>query len=684
VNGDMAPAPGDFAGVIADVVRLLRRDRDWTRRGDEMLALIGNGLGVDRVYVFEVHEVAGAGLGQTCRCDWARPGLAPLASDPRNIDEAVAVDPLFAGWTERRRRGETISGLTRDLTGYLREDFEHQRIKSFLSTPIMVNGSWWGHIGLDDCERERSWTAGERSVLECVAYLLGDAIELSGSSLMVSEASRLALMKSAPDAIVVIDEAGCVLEFNPAAESMFGWAREDVLGRPICDSIVPHHHRDGHTGGFRRYLAGGGARMIGRRVETEGLRSDGSLMPVELTVTEVQVNRRRLSVAYLRDLTERKAAEAEVVRQRNALHQSEKMSALGSLLAGIAHELNNPLSVVMGRAIMLEEDCRDPAQADQLRRLREAAERCSRIARTFLKMARQSPTDRRPTDVNDSVRAALDMVAYAARSSGTEIELALADDLPPILADGDQIVQVVVNLAVNAVQAMEQSNGPRRLTIATRSNPLAGRVQVVVEDTGPGIPATVMPRIFEPFFTSKELGAGTGVGLAVSYGMVTSHGGTLVAENKPAGGAYFTVSLPVRHGEAGAATEDAPKAERTDVDGLSVLVVDDEPEVALLLREILARAGHRVVSADSGRTALALFGQQSFDAVFCDVKMPHMDGPALRRALAHVPAPFIFVTGDHLGGAAARLDGCPLIGKPFRPADVLDALATARGSLQGS
>ncbi|WP_181706148.1 hybrid sensor histidine kinase/response regulator [Chthonobacter rhizosphaerae] len=668
-----------LAAGIADVVRLLRSSRTWTAHMDEILAGLGRRLRVSRVYLFQIHELPGAGLGQTCLFDWAAPGLAPLATDPRNIDEAVSPDPVFADWTERRRRGEAIMGHTRDLTGYLRADFEHQRILSFLSIPIMVNDAWWGHIGFDDCEREREWTAGERSVLQSVAYLIGSAIELSGSSLMMSEASRLAMLRSALDAIVVIDEESCVLEFNPAAEVLFGYRRDDILGRPLVDAIVPPEMRKAHATGFRRYLAGGESRLLGRRVEMEAVTRAGGRIPIELTVTEIRPNQRRLFVAYVRDLTERKAAEAEAARQRNALHQSEKMSALGSLLAGIAHELNNPLSVVVGRAVMLEEDCADDRQRDQLRRLREAAERCSRIAQTFLKMARHNPVSRRAVALDEPIRAALDMVAYAARSSGVTVALELDPGLPAVDADPDQIVQVVVNLAVNAVQAMGSGHGPRLLTVRTASGPEPGEASVLVLDTGPGIPDEVMPRIFEPFFTTKAVGAGTGVGLAVSHAMVSAHGGSLTAGNRPEGGAWFRMTLPAAAPGALAAGSAAP-ARPAAPGGRAVLVVDDEPAVADLLRDILERAGHRVTLAENGEAGLARTSETAFDVVFCDLRMPVMDGRRFRETLA-VTQPalarrVVFVTGDHFGsGADAAALDAPVIEKPFRAADVLAALA---------
>ncbi|WP_181699496.1 hybrid sensor histidine kinase/response regulator [Chthonobacter albigriseus] len=681
MNGPALPRgqTGDLSGAIADVVRLLRSDRDWTARMPEILALLGNRLNVCRVYLFQIHELADGRLGQTCRHDWSAPGLASLAADPRNVDEAFGVDPLFEEWTARRRRGETIHGHTRDLTGYLRDDFEHQRIKSFLSIPIMVNGLWWGHIGFDDCEVERDWTEAERSVLESVAYLIGNAIELSGSSLVMSEASRQAMLNTALDGIVVIDEESRVLEFNPAAEAMFGHDRASVLGRRLSDCIIPHEEREHHEAGFRRYLAGGPSRMMGRRVEANGLKADGSLIPVELTITEIHVAHRRLFVAYLRDLTERRAAEAEVARQRNARYQSEKMSALGSLLAGIAHELNNPLSVVVGRAIMLEEDCRDARQMDQIRRLREAAERCARIAQTFLKMARQSPTARRATRLDQVVHTALEMVGYAARSSGVEVVLDLQPNLPATQADSDQIVQVLVNLMINAVQAMGTVDGPRVLTVRTGMDAFLSHLSIEVEDTGPGVPAALTARIFEPFFTTKDVGMGTGVGLAVSQGMIASHNGSLSVENVPGGGARFRVSLPIEAPLAPALDTAVPPPAKAP-GGLSVLVVDDEPEVADLIREILTRAGHSVDVAENGKAGLRRTEDRRYDAVFCDLRMPELDGRGFRSALARrdpeLADRIVFVTGDHFGQGvdAGFVDGCPVIEKPFRATDVLAAL----------
>jgi PAS domain S-box-containing protein len=666
--------------LIAEAARQLRSNRDWMPHLQLIFDRLGAGLGISRVFIFQVHEIVGGGLGQSCLFDWAESGLDALASDPRNVNERLnQSDPLLAEWAERRRRGETISGHTRDLKGYLRADFEHQRIKSFISAPIMVNGHWWGHIGFDDCKRERDWTESERAVLETITCLLGDAIELSTSSLVMSEATRVAMLQTAPDGIVFIDEDGAILEFNPAAEAILGFRRTLVLGRPVVETLVPPARRRS-TANFLRHLQRGGAhRILGRRIEMQLRHGTGRTVPVELAITEIVQGGRRLFVAYMRDLTVQKRTEAEVARQRDALHQSEKLTALGSLLAGVAHELNNPLSIVIGRAVMLEEDARDAVQRERLTKLREAAERCARVSKTFLAMARQSPSVRVPTSLNTAITAALELVAYPLRSSGIKTVLELSPKLPETTADPDQLIQVFVNLFVNADHAMREIDGERSLYVKTGISPDGGSVVAEVRDTGMGIDPAIRTRVFEPFFTTKSMGMGTGMGLAVSFGMITAHGGQLQAIDSPSGiGACIRLSLPIsaiRPAASQTAKGASPRAA-----GRRILVVDDEQEIASLLIDILTREGHEADKTSEPAETLNLLAQKTYDAIFCDLRMPAIDGRNLRRKIL-VEYPqyerrMIFVTGDLLrpGQPSRQLDGCPIVEKPFHTKAILDAL----------
>jgi signal transduction histidine kinase len=238
--------------------------------------------------------------------------------------------------------------------------------------------------------------------------------------------------------------------------------------------------------------------------------------PIDFADLEATVAKTLRHVAALRQA---RAAAAELQRQREALLQAEKMAAFGSLLAGVAHELNNPLSIVLAGALMLQEDLEAaaPDLARGAERVRVAAERCTRIVRSFLAMARQQEARRRPVAPASLIDGALELLAYGLRSGGIEVAREVPADLPPLFGDADQLHQVLANLITNARQALEHRPEPRRLRVAAEA--VGDAVEISVADNGPGIPAEVRERVFDPFFTTKPVGAGTGIGLAVSRGI---------------------------------------------------------------------------------------------------------------------------------------------------------------------
>jgi PAS domain S-box-containing protein len=497
-----------------------------------------------------------------------------------------------------------------------------------------------------------------------------------------TEALKSAIVDNALAAIVTADEDGRVVEFNPAAETMFGIVREQAVGRTVGELIVPPRHHARHEAGMARLRAGGGQHIIGRRVEMEALRADGSEFPVEMVLARTEVGRRCFYTAFLVDLTQQRASADEIQRQREALRQSEKLTAMGSLLAGVAHELNNPLAIVMGRATLLESKCeRDEALRADATRIREAAERCARIVRTFLNMARQRPAEQRNVQINDLVRGAVDLLQYGLRSGGLELELALADALPPVLADGDRLGQILLNLIVNAQQALASVAPPRRLRIETGLEPRrpdrSPRVWLRIADNGPGVDAEHRERIFDPFFTTKREGVGTGLGLSVSRSVAREHGGDLMLERtSPLGGASFRLSVPLSPEPPAVAPAPGPLAE--DTPHWRVLVVDDEPQLTSLMRDVLEAAGFEVASAESGAVALELLREARFDAVVSDLRMPDIDGAALWREVCRLDAALasrmVFVTGDTLSPAASdflRDTGCGVVDKPFTPAELV-------------
>jgi len=498
-----------------------------------------------------------------------------------------------------------------------------------------------------------------------------------------TEALKAAIIDHAINGIVSTDEAGHIVEFNPAAQLMFGHAREAVLGRPVGEVIVPERLRAMHDAGMARVSGGGEQRVMGRRVQLPALRADGSEIQVEMVLFRTELDGLVHYTASLSDVTERQQAAEQIERQRDALRQSEKLTAMGSLLAGVAHELNNPLAIVMGRASLLEEKTEGLDLQQDAQRIREAAERCGRIVRTFLNMARQRPATRAPVQVNDLARAAAEMLGYTLRSHGVAVQLQLGADMPEVSADGDLLGQVVLNLIVNAQHALAGVNGAT-IRIASGLEPRREgrepRVWLRVADNGPGVPTALRQKIFDPFFTTKAEGLGTGLGLSVSRAIVREHGGDLALESGEQGGASFRLSLPVS-GEAAAPSSAMPL---DALDGLAkarVLVVDDEVEIGELLRAMLESAGYEVANADSGLVALELLAEARFDAIVSDLRMPGMDGAALWREVRErhpaLARRMLFVTGDTLSaGASQFLDqtGCARLEKPFAKAELLAAL----------
>lgn len=497
------------------------------------------------------------------------------------------------------------------------------------------------------------------------------------------ERTKSAMIDAALDCIVAIDETGAILEFNSAAETTFGRRRADVLGKPIGEMLVPPAHRAAHAAGFARYLKTGKARLLGKRIEIEAMRADGSEFPVELTLTEIKLEDRRIFTAHLRDLSERRAAEAEIARQRDALQHAQTLTAMGSLLAAVAHELNNPLAIVLGQATMLSEEVKRGPLKRRVERLREAAERSAAVVRTFLSMARQRPPARRIMSMAEVCRAAVRLLEYGLKADGIALKIELDPDMPPIEGDPDQLHQVVANLIMNAQHALRGVDGPRRIRIAIERD-RAGQVVTKVDDNGPGVPPELVDKIFEPYFTTKGTGQGTGIGLPVSRGIVAAHGGTLVYQRSKLGGARLVVRLPAAKSPAGRKEKKKAPPQAKAKAARRALVVDDEPEIAALLAEIVEGEGWTVARAGNGRQALRQLKDQDFDAIFSDLRMPGLDGHGLKQWLAeHRPElsdRLVLVTGDFAAVSDMSGGKYAIIEKPFGPAEVRRVLGEIVGA----
>jgi signal transduction histidine kinase len=409
-------------------------------------------------------------------------------------------------------------------------------------------------------------------------------------------------------------------------------------------------------------------------------RADQTPMWVEVT-GHAESGRDGLRIeALMRDVTERKRLEDQARDLYHQLLQAEKLAALGQTISGVAHELNNPLATILTWAERLSQREVDEQMRRGLDAILSESERAAKIVRNLLTFARKRHTTRAMVDLNQIVRETLALRSYEQRVSNITILEALPSGLPHVFADPHQLQQVLLNLVINAEQAMIGAHGRGTLILRTWHEPDRDAVVLEVNDDGPGVPDDVQPRIFDPFFTTKDVGKGTGLGLTVAYAIVQEHGGRISVKPGQGPGASFYLELPAGGGPLKPAAP-APAERRSNAAaGARVLVVEDEAALGAAVAESLQDDGFVVERANDGVEALERVRSGHFDVIICDLKMPRLDGTQFYRELEaarpDVARRVMFVTGDVAGTDAERFledTGCRWLAKPFRLKDLLRA-----------
>ena len=467
-------------------------------------------------------------------------------------------------------------------------------------------------------------------------------------------------------------ETGPTLGANPHLKLMFGYDRETPAAeiRPFAaDRFVDPRARHPFVERLRRDGAVSDYLLRLRR-------ADDSSFWVEVTAT-VQAEDQHVD-ALIRDVSERRKLEDRGRDLSQQLGQAEKLAALGQTVSGVAHELNNPLATILTWAERL---AAQPVDADTKRGLETIlgeSERAAKIVRNLLTFARKPNTTRAQVDLNAVVRDTLALRAYEQRISNVTSVTALASGLPQLFADPHQVKQVLLNLVINAEQAMLATNGQGTLVARTWYDSTADTVMLEINDDGPGVPEEVRTRIFDPFFTTKAVGKGTGLGLTVAYAIIQEHGGQISVASTPGAGASFFIAFPAAAGARRAPAPAPPLPPAAT--GSAVLLVEDEPALAAAVSDALTDAGYRVERAADGKEALERVTTTAFDLVICDLKMPRLDGPSFYRILAErkpaLARHVLFVTGDVAGTETERFlleTGCRWLPKPFRLRDLLRA-----------
>jgi two-component system NtrC family sensor kinase len=491
----------------------------------------------------------------------------------------------------------------------------------------------------------------------------------SAEALRQSEERYRRLISTATDAIFTLDQRGVITSFNEAAERLW-----DVRGRKAVgqawQEVLPFETPDRVGDAVRSALAGASATL-----ETASRRADGERATLQMTISPlVEEGETTAVLAIVRDVTDQRRTQAQ-------LFQAEKMSAIGQLVGGMAHEINNPLASILVNMELLLAESTDPAQLETLQAVKAETDRAAQIVRNLLTYLRGQGSERALIDLRDAVQGAVALRKNQLANQQIEVLVDLPAEPVPVWGNKVNLQQVLMNLLINAEQAIRSAGGRGKVWI--RLTATDQEASLTVDDDGPGIPPDSLTRIFDPFYTTKPEGEGTGLGLSVSAGIVSDHGGTIYARERPGGGARFLIGLPAARTEAGAGPGGSGGMDPPPRQALrgNVLVIDDEQGIRRSLAKFLTRLGWHVDLADSGEEGLRLLLEGSHQAVICDLRMPGMSGHEFYRALQASRSAMIerlvFMTGDVLSPEVKRFlaeAGRPVLSKPFTLEDLMDAM----------
>lgn len=503
--------------------------------------------------------------------------------------------------------------------------------------------------------------------------------------LLGEQAKYRAIIETAVDGIVVIDERAIVQAFNRAAEMIFGYSADEVIGHNVS-CLMPEPDRSQHDGYIANFRRTGEAKIIGARREVTGQRKDGSVFALDLSIAEWHAGGQRYFTAIVHDITARKAADENMKRTIAMLHRAQKMEVVGRITGGVAHDFNNILQVMIGSLDMADALT---GGNEELRRLlsavRRGAVRAERVTQQLLAFSRQQPLHPQEVDVSLHMREAVDLFARTLRGD-IYVEVDLPGDLWPIMIDASQLDLAVLNIAVNARDAMPNGGTFKisarnatyqGLTIEQGNHGLDGSyVVMTLSDTGEGIAPDVLPHVFEPFFTTKDVGKGTGLGLSQVYGFALQSGGVATVASKVGQGTIITLYFPALDHGAHVGAPDGT-AETTSTMG-TVLVVEDDADVAELATKVLKDAGYAVAQAEHAPAALtALASGAPIDLVFSDIVLPRgLSGITLAHEVRtlYPKLPVLLTTGYAEALADAEVEGLTILRKPYHRQDLLGVI----------
>jgi PAS domain S-box-containing protein len=643
-------------------------------------------LAVERLAFISVRDISGRTRGSD-----AAVRLATIVQSSQDAIIGKSVDGTVTSWNPGAAR----------LYGYSAEEAIGRSVREFL-TPQQSNQEDEVLARVLSGERAEPYEAQRtrrNGVVIDVSISMSSILASDGQIIGFSTAARdiserkraearfSTLLEAAPDAVLGVRSNGHIALLNAAAERLFGYSRDELVGRQI-ENLVPDAARSRHHEYRQAYAADPVPRRMGIDRELAGRRRDGSTFPAEISLSSLLTEEGLLVLASVRDVTERQEAmaeqerlqvQAQTARLEHQLHQSQRLESLGQLAGGVAHDFNNLLSVILNYSLFVRESVTEaqgahPEEpwetvAGDIAQIERAAHRAAELTSRLLTFGRRDVIAPRVLDLNEVLRA-VEPILQRTLGERVRLVMELNPDTPPVLADPGQLEQVVVNLAVNARDAME---GEGVLTMSTR--PAGDRSTLTVRDNGPGMEPGVRQRAFDPFFTTKPKGEGSGLGLATVYGIVQQAQGAIEIESAPGHGTSIVVLLPASDQPTAPVPTD-PVAPPPEIQMARVLLVEDEPAVRELIMRLLKHEGFAIDAAENGADALERVARDPVDLLITDVVMPGMLGTevAQRALLLRPELRVLFISGYAHPALAVR--GTPdetfvLLEKPFTGPELL-------------
>jgi signal transduction histidine kinase/ActR/RegA family two-component response regulator len=531
----------------------------------------------------------------------------------------------------------------------------HELRAALLAPLLTAHGSLSGILVLGPKASRRQYTLDDIQLLE----------DLGGEAAMALENARLyrdavraretleAWLNNLPDAVVIVGRDDAIRFLNREGIERFGVR----TGQRAFLRAEP----SGEEGTPRRFTE----TIRGREYE---------IASAPLVEPDGQMS----SVFVMRDITERKQEQAEREQLETRARLASHLASIGEMASGIAHEINNPLTAVIGYSQLLSAAPLPEDAREAVRQIQQGSTRVAGIVQRLLTFARQRKPQRAAVDMNEVIQSTLALRDYAMRTGNIRVTTRLDPSLPRTVADGQQMQQVLLNLIVNAETAMSTVHGKGELLLVSEMQ--GENIHILVQDDGPGVPREIQDRIFDPFFTTREIGQGTGLGLSICHGIVSEHGGRIWVQSDAGGGSAFHVLIPIVTDNSppieAAAARQEPAGPRT-----RVLVVDDEPSIRALLKAILEKKGHQVDVVADGRAAIERVSANRYGVILLDVRMPDMSGlevfQRIKAIAGSIASRVVFLTGDVMADDTRALleqTGAPTFAKPFQPQELLQAI----------